>query len=221
MNQSLPALVRRLLRAPPIVYRAPGSPNAVALTFDDGPSEWTAQIAAALETRGCLGTFFVRGAAAEELPDTVAALARAGHEVGNHLWTHSDPARQSPGALRAEIDRTAAMIASVTGKRPDLVRPPYCGAPRRVAWAARGGGASMIALRSVDPADWDAASADEIVESVLGEVGPGDIVCLHDGVVPETSGKTTRSATAAAVARLVPSLLDRGLRPVTVSQLLS
>jgi peptidoglycan-N-acetylglucosamine deacetylase len=221
MTRPVRALARRVLRAPPIVYRAPGRPNAVALTFDDGPSQWTAEIAAALETHGCRGTFFVRGAAAEERPEAVAALAQAGHEVGNHLWSHTDPARQTPGALRAEIERTAAAIASATGTRPDLVRPPYCGAPRRVAWAARRGGASVIALRSVDPADWNADSAAEIVEHVLAEVGPGDIVCLHDGVVPGTSGKTTRSATAAAVEQLVPSLLDRDLRPVTFSQLLS
>ena len=211
-----------MLGRPPIVYRAAGRPAAVALTFDDGPSTWTARIAGALEAHDCRGTFFALGAAVKRDGRTVAALAASGHELGNHLWSHADPARMGVRALRDEIDRTAAAIAEASGTRPRLVRPPYCGAPRKVARAATRGRASVVVLRSVDPADWSLESADEICARVLSAVGPGDIVCLHDGIPDgSASASTTRSATAAAVERLVPDLLDRDLRPVTVSELLS
>jgi peptidoglycan-N-acetylglucosamine deacetylase len=221
VTQRVRNLGRRLVRRPRIVYRAPGRPAAVALTFDDGPSSWTEEIATTIEAHGCLGTFFLLGAAVEQRPDAVAALARAGHELGNHLWSHSDPERQSRAELRAEIDRTTAAIRTATGTNPTLVRPPYCGAPRHVARAAGRSRAAMIALRSVDPVDWNAGSADEIVEQVLSVIEPGDIVCLHDGIAPGHRGTDTRAPTVAAVARLVPALLDRGLRPVTVSRLLA
>jgi peptidoglycan-N-acetylglucosamine deacetylase len=211
----------RLLGGPRIVYRAPGRPDAVALTFDDGPSEWTAEIADALERNDCRGTFFVRGGGVEEHPEAVATLVGAGHELGNHLWSHSDPARQSLATLRSEIDRTAAAVHRAVGVTPTLVRPPYCGAPRRVAWAARRGRASLIVLRSVDPLDWKADSADEIVDRVLPVVEPGDIICLHDGIAPVNRGTETREPTVEAVRRLVPELLDRGLRPLTISRLLA
>jgi peptidoglycan/xylan/chitin deacetylase (PgdA/CDA1 family) len=101
------------------------------------------------------------------------------------------------------------------------VRPPYCGAPRAVARAAGRGARTLVVLRSVDPADWSTDRPDEIVERVLAKAGPGDIVCLHDGVAPHNTGTDTREATAAAVAQLVPALLQRDLRPVTVSELLA
>jgi peptidoglycan/xylan/chitin deacetylase (PgdA/CDA1 family) len=212
----------RLLRVPRVVKRAPGRPSAVALTFDDGPSPWSAQIAAALEAHDCRGTFFLLGEAVEREPEAVAALVRAGHELGNHLWSHADPERQSRAELRAEIERTAAAIGAAAGAAPPrLVRPPYCGAPHAVARAMRGARGTLVVLRSVDPADWSTDRADEIVERVLAKVGPGDIVCLHDGVAPHNTGTDTRAATAAAVAQLVPALLARDLRPVTVSELLA
>lgn len=198
--------------------RAPARTPAVALTFDDGPSEWTERIAAALEQHGCRGTFFVLGAAAERAPDVVRRVAAAGHEVGNHLYSHSDPARQTRAELRGELERTAAAIERAAGSRPALVRPPYCGAPDRVARAARRG---LVVLRSVDPADWKATGAEQIVAPVLAAIGPGDIVCMHDGISPNHSGHPSREPTLAAVAQLVPALLERGLRPVTVSELLA
>jgi peptidoglycan/xylan/chitin deacetylase (PgdA/CDA1 family) len=211
----------RLLRVPRVVKRAPGRPPAIALTFDDGPSQWTQQIAGALEAHGCRGTFFLLGSAVAEHPQIVAALAAAGHELGNHLWSHGDPEQQSRAALRDELDRAAQAIAAAAGAPPVLLRPPYCGAPRHVARAAGRGGAKLVVLRSVDPADWSAQSPEEIVERVLSAVQPGDIVCMHDGIAPGNTGTDSRAATVEAVRRLVPALLARGLRPVTVSELLA
>jgi peptidoglycan/xylan/chitin deacetylase (PgdA/CDA1 family) len=214
-------LAARLLGWPAIIYRAAGNPPAVALTFDDGPSPWTDDIAGALEAHDCRGTFFLCGGAVEQRPETVAALAQAGHELGNHLWSHADPEHQSRGAIRAEIDRTADAIRRATGQSPALLRPPYCAAPRRVARVAARRGVAFVVQRSVDPADWGVESPEAIVTGVLDAIGPGDIVCLHDGIAPGNRGTNTREATVAAVERLVPALLERGLRPVTVSQLLA
>jgi peptidoglycan/xylan/chitin deacetylase (PgdA/CDA1 family) len=214
-------LAERLVGRPRVVRRAPGQPRAVALTFDDGPSQWTGEIAAALERHGCRGTFFLLGSAVRERPEVVAALAAAGHELGNHLYTHGDPERQSRAQLRAEIDRAAAAIGAAAGSTPRLVRPPYCGAPSAVARAAQGSRTRWVVLRSVDPADWSSESAAQIAERVLEQVGPGDIVCLHDGIAPNNSGTDARAATAEAVALLVPALLERNLRPLTVTELLA
>ena len=211
----------RLLRRPRVVKRAPGRPPAIALTFDDGPSPWTAPIAAALEAHGCRGTFFLLGSAVQDQPDLVAALARAGHELGNHLWSHADPLDQSRAAIRSEIDRAADVIAAAAGTRPQLLRPPYCNAPEAVARAAGRRGARLVVLRSIDPADWSTDSAQAIVDGVLSRAGAGDIVCLHDGVAPGNSGTPSRAATVDAVTQLVPVLIARGLQPVTVSELLA
>jgi peptidoglycan/xylan/chitin deacetylase (PgdA/CDA1 family) len=221
VSRRLRALRGRLLGEPPVVYAATHKPPAVALTFDDGPSPWTAPLAAVLEAHDCRGTFFARGAAIAEAPRSIAELAGAGHVVGNHLWSHSDPERQSRGELEEEIERTAAAIEEAGAVRPDLVRPPYGGAPHAIARAARRTNVRAIVLRSVDPADWSIDSADEIFDRVMAKIGPGDIVCLHDGFPDDSSATRTREHTVAAVERLVPELVQRGLSPVTVPQLLA
>lgn len=206
--------------APRIVHRGAGARPEIALTFDDGPSRWTAEIATAFEQHGCRATFFLSGPAVEERPEIVAALAAAGHELGNHLWSHTNASTQSADELRAEIERTAGAIEAAGAPRPTLIRPPYFSAPRAVAEAAADTGATAVVLRSIGTSDWEASSAQQIVLPVLSSIEPGDIVCLHDGFSPDERDTDSRRPTLEAVRELVPALLARGLRPVTVSQLL-
>lgn len=192
----------------------------MALTFDDGPSRWSLEIADAFEAHGCRATFFMRGAAVEEEASAAASIAAAGHELGNHLWSHTDASQQSSSEIRTEIRRTDEAIRAATGIRPRLVRPPYCKAPLRVAEAARRAGIRAIVLRSIGSSDWAAESADQIVAPLLEAIQAGDIVCMHDGVSPDERDTDSRQPTAEAVGQLVPALLERGLRPVTVSRML-
>lgn len=210
----------RLFGLPPVVHCADGGRPEIALTFDDGPSSWTAEIAATFEAHGCRATFFLRGPAVEQRPEAVAALADAGHELGNHLWSHTDASTQGRAEIRAELKRTARAVRLAGGGRPRLVRPPYLKAPQRVAAAARWLGLRGIVQRSVAVSDWAAKSVDEVFDPVLAAAAPGDIVCLHDGISSDARDRDSREPTAAAVRRLVPALLENGLRPVTVSQLI-
>jgi peptidoglycan/xylan/chitin deacetylase (PgdA/CDA1 family) len=210
-----------LPEAPRIVHRSESGRAEVALTFDDGPSRWTAEVASAFEARDCQATFFLRGAAVAERPQTVAALAAAGHELGNHLWSHTNASTQTRGELREEIERTADAIEAAGARRPNLVRPPYFSAPEAVVEAAAGTGVSAVVLRSIGSSDWEADSAEQIVDPVLANIQPGDIVCLHDGISSDKRDSDSREPTVAAVRQLVPALLERGLRPVSVSQLLA
>lgn len=209
------------MERPPLVTRADGERPEIALTFDDGPGQWTKEIAGTLEAHDCHATFFLRGPAVEERPEVVAALAAAGHELGNHLWSHSDSTTLGPEELRAELERTADAVQKAGGRRPDLVRPPYFKGPQNVAEAATGSAVRAIVLRSIAVSDWAAGSTEEIYEPVMERASAGDIVCLHDGISSDKRDTDSREPTADAVSRLVPALLERGLRPVTVSQLLS
>lgn len=204
---------------PRIVSRGDEGRREVALTFDDGPSRWTAEVASVFERHGCRATFFMRGPAVEELPDCAAALAESGHELGNHLWSHGDARTLRRSELRTELRRTADAIFSATGRHADLVRPPFLKGAEEVVEAAGGCGVRAVVLASVAAPDWNGSRPDRIVDAVLGPAGPGDIVCLHDGISPDRPASETRQATVDAVARVVPALLECGLRPVTVSQL--
>lgn len=212
---------RGLLGRPTVISHGTGGRAEVALTFDDGPSPWTAEIAAVLEAHGCRGTFFVRGPAIEERPRDVAALVRAGHEIGSHLWSHTNAAAQSRAEIRAEIKRTANAIRVATGQRARLVRPPYCRAPEAVADAARGVGVRLIVQRSVGSGDWAATVPEDVSQPLMETAVAGDIIGLHDGISPDERDSDSREVTIDAMVRLVPGLLERGLKPVTVSRLLA
>jgi peptidoglycan/xylan/chitin deacetylase (PgdA/CDA1 family) len=140
--------------------------------------------------------------------------------LGNHLWSHSNAATQDSAELRDELERTADEIEAAGAPRPTLIRPPYFSAPHAVASAAAGSDAVAVVLRSIGSSDWEAESAEEVFDPVLANAEPGDIVCLHDGISSDKRDSDSREPTVEAVRLLVPALLERGLRPVTVSRLL-
>lgn len=196
-------------------------PHAVALTFDDGPSDWTEPILDTLAEREGRATFFVLGVSIDGREDVLRRAAAEGHELANHAYSHADPSTLDDTALRDELERTSDLIERATGARPMLFRPPYAGRDVRVARVARATGLSPTVLRSVDPADWREPDSGRIVAGVLDAVRPGSIVCLHDGLPPSTSaGTLDRGPTVAAVPAILDGLRTRGLAATTVSELL-
>jgi len=213
--------LRRRLLGYELVYRRDVPDGRIALTFDDGPSEWTPPILELLAQHGARATFFVLRRHALELPETAARIARGGHEVACHGLDHVDLAQLPPAEIRAGLERAQEAIASATGVRPRLFRPPYATSSARVARAAAAVSLEPTILRDVDPADWRAEDSRAVAAAVLDAVRPGSIVCLHDGVPQGNRGTSDRTVTVAAVERLVPELQARGLELVTVSELLA
>ena len=204
-----------------IVYAAPRriGRREIALTFDDGPSEWTPPILDLFKEHGARGTFFVLGASTGGREDIVRRTAAEGHELGNHLYSHADPEELADDALRDELERTGSLLETLVGRRPVHFRPPYAATNFRVADVARSAGLERTVLRSIDPADWNSTDASVVAAHVLERARPGAIVCLHDGNPPH--GGSSRQPTVDALVQLVPELTARGYRLVTVSELLA
>jgi peptidoglycan-N-acetylglucosamine deacetylase len=178
--------------------------NAVALTFDDGPSEYTARFVAELERLRVPATFFVIGSQAAEHPELVRLEAASGMAVGDHSWSHPLPFASLPGrAIRSQIDECLAVLRRI-GVPTRLFRPPGGEDSRYVIRAARRSGLRVV-LWSVDARDWVAGStAAEIEQRVLSAVRPGSIVVMHDG-------GGNREATLAALPEIVAGIRARGL----------
>ena len=198
--------------------------RVVALTFDDGPAPWTEPIAEALERHGGLGTFFAIGevVATDEGRRIVRRLLDAGHEVGNHTWTHADLQQSDDGTIEGEMRRTSALLEEVAGRPVGYWRAPFFRSDDRVR-AAVADLAGREVWFSAMPGDWD-IPAEETAGRVLKDLEAGDIVVLHDGrpanEPPELSWPT-REATVGAVGLILEEMDRRGLRSVTVSELLA
>jgi peptidoglycan/xylan/chitin deacetylase (PgdA/CDA1 family) len=190
----------------------------LALTFDDGPGDWTGAILDLLDRYGARATFFCLGERVRGRAPLLRRMLAEGHEIGNHLFSHRHPEALSDDEVRDELTRTAQEIEAATGLAPTLVRPPYGEEPERIAAVAAELGLGPVVLWSIDPEDWKAPPADAIAEHVLQEARAGAIVDLHDGW-GRTEG--TRQPTVEALERLVPELQSRGFRLVCMSELLA
>lgn len=201
--------------------RGPRVPRTVSLTFDDGPSQWTPDVLDALAAGGARATFFVLGLSVYRREPILRRALADGHELGNHAYSHTDPATLDDETLRSELERTSALIVDAVGRRPTLFRPPYAGHDVRVARVARDAGLSPTVLRSIDPADWREPDPARIAAHVVERLQPGAIVCLHDGLPPRTErGTTDRRPTVDALPAILEGIAERELASVTVSELL-
>jgi len=200
----------------PSVWRGSRERRALALTFDDGPSESTPEILGVLARYGVPATFFQCGANVERLPAVARAVAEAGHEIGNHSHTHPLFSLRSPGFIEDDLRRAQEAIAAHSGVRPVWFRAPF-----GVRWFGMGRAQRRLGLTGVMWTaigyDWR-RNADAVSEGLARRASNGAILCLHDG--RELRAKPDIGATVEAVRRLVPALLERGYEFRTVSRLL-
>jgi peptidoglycan-N-acetylglucosamine deacetylase len=200
----------------PVIWRGPGSRRALALTFDDGPSESTPQLLETLARHNARATFFMLGANVERLPEVAREVARAGHEIGNHGYAHPLYAMRSPRFIAEDMARGQAAIEQACGVTPKLFRPPFGARWFGCRRAQRELGLVSVTWTAIGY-DWKLA-AGPVVERISQAVVNGAILCLHDG--RELRAKPDVSATLEAVACMVPALVGQGYELETVSTLI-
>ncbi|WP_067542268.1 polysaccharide deacetylase family protein [Nocardia crassostreae] len=196
-----------------IVPRVDTEEKVVALTFDDGPTAHTPQILRALAEAGVPATFYLIGSELAAAPAQGAAIARAGHEIGNHSYSHERMVFVGPGTVRDEIERTDAEIAKTGYTGPITFRPPFgkklVALPRYLSRHDR-----TTVMWDVEPDSGKQASSEAIVAEAVAQVRPGSIILLH---AMYESG----AASLGAIPGIITELRARGDRFVTVSQLLT
>ena len=200
----------------PSVHRGPGRRRTIALTFDDGPSEGTLRLLDYLEKERVWATFFQCGMNVRRLPQIAGQVAAAGHQLGNHTYSHPKLPFKSPDFIDREFSATQHIIYHETGLAPMVLRAPY-----GFKWAGMRAVQHRLSLLgvmwTVMGFDWK-WPADRIAKHVLRYASPGGIICLHDG--REVQEKPDIRPMLEAVRRIVPVLKDRGYQFEVVSDLL-
>lgn len=195
------------------VWHVPTKARVVALTFDDGPGpNWTPWVLDALAEMDAPATFFVVG---ENLRAHKALAHYKDHEVGNHTWSHADLARLDARAALDEVRRCHDEIGNLLGRAPKFLRPPW----------GHVGGSTLLAADALDldlvmwsqrmPENEYRVNPGAIVARIVGEARPGAILLAHDVGGPD------RLITIENLKAIVQALRLKGLRPVTVSDLLA
>ena len=197
-----------------------------ALTFDDGPDpELTPRILEVLAEHGVQATFNVMGWNALRHPDLVRAVVAAGHELGNHTWTHQDLAFQSALQTRRQLERGREAIERTAGVRPRFFRPPRGNLTGSAIQSAAELGYDVL-LWSVTRGSAGVGTPASVADHLARTVAPGDVVALHDGIGrgtfdPRGPGaqelRARRRVEVQALPAAVERVLGQGLRLVTVS----
>ncbi|WP_410640862.1 polysaccharide deacetylase family protein [Amycolatopsis sp. lyj-346] len=197
-----------------LVNRVETSEKIVALTFDDGPDPaGTSTILDTLKSRQVPATFFLIGRDIAAHPDLAREIAAAGHEIGNHSFSHDRMIGVTPSWVADEIEATDALIRT-TGYTGDIhFRPPngkkLFALPRYLAAHNR-----VTITWDVEPDSAGIPGAATIEQDTIGQVRPGSIILLH-AMYP------AREQTRLALGPVLDGLKQRGYRFVTVSQLLA
>lgn len=195
---------------------APAAPPAansgnkvIALTFDDGPGPYTAQLLDILDQHGAKATFFLIGSKVSAQADVLRRMHARGHQLGNHSWSHPELPKLPVGQIAGEIDHTNDAIKQATGVKPSILRPPYGAVNGIVLEQLRLRGMSSI-LWSVDTRDWADRNSDIVCSRAVAGAHPGAIILMHD--IHQTS--------VGAVPCILSALKQQGYSFVTVQGLL-
>jgi peptidoglycan/xylan/chitin deacetylase (PgdA/CDA1 family) len=179
--------------------------KCVALTFDDGPGPYTAEILKIMSRYRACGTFFAVGVNAAARPDLVRRVHDACGLVATHTWSHRNLAALPPAKLADQINRGRQAVTAATGDSPALLLPPYGREDGNVPAITRELGVTLVrpdvdAGDGTDPAD--------VAAAVLAGVGRNAIVLMHE----------TRT-TVKALPRILNELNRRGYTFVTIPHL--
>jgi peptidoglycan-N-acetylglucosamine deacetylase len=199
-----------------LVPRVNTSQKVVALTFDDGPAPGaTAEVLSALEEGRVRATFFVTGAELEKNLEEGKRIVAAGHELGNHTYSHRRMVLVTPSFVRREIERTDELIRDAGYQGEIYFRPPYGRKLLALPYYLSRTGRKSITW-DVEPDSYPevAADSDRITEHVLSRARPGSIIILHVMY-------GSRRESLKAVKKIVEGLKAQGYSFKTVTELLA
>lgn len=203
-----------------IHHQGEGSPEQVAISFDDGPDpDWTPDILDILKEKGAKASFFVVGTRMEDHPELVRRMVAEGHEVGVHTYTHPNLARVSEERALLEFNATQRLIEKTTDRSTLLFRPPYKAdnrphneeeiVPLRLAQAL----GYLTVSNTIDPKDWEKPGAATLLRRIKEGRPLGSVILLHDA-------GGDRSQTVEALPLILDYLKNRGDQIVSLGDLI-
>jgi peptidoglycan-N-acetylglucosamine deacetylase len=194
-----------------LVTSVPVSDSVVALTFDDGPVPfYTDTVLAVLRQENVRATFFVTGNSVARHPDIARRILEAGHELGNHSYSHRRMVLMSPSTIRDEVEVTDSLIRAAGATGPIHFRPPYGKRLLVLPWYLSRTDRATV-LWSLEPDSWFSRHED-MIRHVSDNVQPGSIILLHVEIPSRAEGR-------AALPLIIRELKQRGYRFATVTEL--
>jgi peptidoglycan/xylan/chitin deacetylase (PgdA/CDA1 family) len=197
-----------------LFYHAEISERAVALTFDDGPSpQNTEDLLLLLKEQKIPATFFMIGSNLEKYPDIAKDVFTAGHQIGNHTYSHQRTLFSSVEFFRGEIKQTDILIRNLGYNDEIVFRPPFGKKLINLPLALREM-KKLAVTWDVESEDTESQDGDALATRVLNQVKPGSVILFHDGFA-------RKEGTLKAVRIVIEALKAQGYQFMTVNELRS
>jgi chitin deacetylase len=201
-----------------ITARVETDKKVVALTFDDAPSEFSNEVVEILAEKNIVATFYIIGNNIETHPEHALTIVNAGHEMGNHSYSHPRFYLKSQGNIDLEIQKTNQLIRDSGYTDVITFRPPYGKKLFGLPWYLSRHDIHTV-MWDVEPETYTAGMAEgrektkAIVDYTVSQVEPGSIILLHPFC-------KTCSSSRAAIPGIIDTLIAQGYTFVTVSELI-
>lgn len=178
----------------------------LALTFDDGPGEYTQELLDCLEENNAHATFFMLGQNVSVYPDAPKRMLEIGCEIGNHSWDHTQLTTIDLDAVAKQFSDTDNALIEACGQAASVARAPYGDGNTDIYNTV----AKPFFMWSLDTEDWRLMDADADYDAVMnGDLTDGSIILMHDIHQPSVQ----------AAIRFIPELVAKGYKLVTVSEM--
>lgn len=199
-----------------LVHKVDTEQKLVALTFDDGPTpHYTTDILQLLDLYQVKATFFVTGSETQRYMTQAKQIVAAGHQLGNHSWSHQRMLFMSLDEINREIEGTDQQIRAAGYQGEILFRPPYGKKLLLLPWyLAENNRVSIMWDIAPETFDEDSEDPQTMAAQVLEQVQPGSIVLLH-------LMYKNRDASRAALPLIIKGLKQKGYTMVRLSDLLA
>lgn len=179
----------------------------IAITFDDGPGEYTKELIDILARYNAKSTFFFLGANLERYSDVIKYADYNNMEIGYHSYNHKRFRNKNIELIKEEFNKSNNVLQSIVGKNFKLIRPPYGVITKSIAHSID----ATFILWNIDTLDWKYKDSEYLKDYVLKNVSNGSIILFHD--IHKTSVE--------AVEKLLPILYEDNYEVVTISSLAS
>ena len=178
----------------------------LALTFDDGPGEYTDELLDCLEENNAHATFFMLGQNVAQYPDAPKRMLELGCEIGSHSWDHTQLTTIDIDAVAKQFSDTDNALIQACGQAATVARAPYGDGNSDIYNTVN----KPFFMWSLDTEDWKLLDADGDYYAVMnGDLTDGSIILMHDIHEPSVQ----------AALRLIPDLIAKGYKLVTVSEM--
>ena len=195
-----------LISLMPAPASAADDEKLIAITFDDGPSKYTAELLDGLAECGAKVTFFIVGRSVSIGKEVVKRAWEEGHQIASHTWDHPYLPELTDAEIRSQLSRTDQALDNAIGVDLDyILRPPYGGYTERVLTVSN----LPSIIWSMSTSDYNTSYSSVVYDQIMETARDGAICCLHD----------THYSTVKGALRAIKDLQEQGYQCVTVKEL--